>query len=74
MSIFLDFWLTFCVTKNSSKFDIVQKPPKTSKMEAQDAYKLDFKAVWEPFWDTFSEMFRYFYEKGEKRADTVIPQ
>ena len=43
-------------------------------MEAQGASKLDFGAFWEPFWYTFSEMFRYFYEKGEKRADTVIPQ
>ena len=43
-------------------------------MEAQGASKLDFRAFSEPFWDTFSEMLRYFYEKGEKRADIVIPQ
>ena len=74
VSPFSDFWLIFWRPQNSSKFDIVQKPPKTSKMEAQDASKLDFKAFWKPFWETFSAMFRYFYEKGEKRANTVIPQ
>ena len=36
--------------------------------------KLDFGPFWEPFWHTFPEMFWYFYEKGEKRADTAILQ
>ena len=35
VSPFFNFWLTFRRPQNSSKFDIVQKPPKTSKMEAQ---------------------------------------
>ena len=74
VSPFSDFWLTSCGPQNSSKFDIVQKPPKTSKIETQGASKLDVGTILEPFWHTFTEMFQYFYEKGEKRADIVILQ
>ena len=56
------------------RFLAFQEPPKTSKIEAQGVSELDFGAFWEPFWHTFSEIFPYFYDKGEKRADTVIPQ
>ena len=67
------FLAHFLLTPKLNKFAIVQKPPKTSKIEPQGASKLDFGAFWEPFWHTFSELLRYFYEKGENRADIVIP-
>ena len=64
VSPFSDFWLTFCRLQNSSNFDIVQKAPKTSKIEPQGAPS----SILEPFGSHFGTHFLRCFDTFMKKA------